>query len=66
MIRVRFFLEVINLIDKDNEGFNQNETEANFIYKYKADFNNNNRVAVADKSNDYYKIEEINYINDWA
>ncbi|CAG8651072.1 15620_t:CDS:2 [Racocetra fulgida] len=65
-------IEVINLIDKDNEGFSQNETiyihknktEVDFIYEHEADFNNNNGVAIANESDDYYKIEEINYIND--
>ncbi|CAG8773559.1 1482_t:CDS:2, partial [Racocetra fulgida] len=67
-------IEVINFIDEDNEGFSQNktiyihenETEADFIYEHEADFNNNNGVAIANEGNDYYKIGEINYINDWA
>ncbi|CAG8673694.1 8958_t:CDS:2, partial [Scutellospora calospora] len=53
-------VEVINLMSEDDTN---NEAEANSIHEYKADSDNDNEASGSE--DDYYKAEEINYINDW-
>ncbi|CAG8634248.1 5762_t:CDS:2 [Cetraspora pellucida] len=65
-------VEVINLMSKDNtdneaEADPIYEAEADPIHKYEADSDNDNEVTFNSRSeDDYYKAEEINYINDWT
>ncbi|CAG8464791.1 15302_t:CDS:2 [Racocetra fulgida] len=57
-------LKVINLMSEDDT---DNEAEADPIHEYKADSDNDNQATFNSESkDDYYKAEEINYINDWA